>query len=79
MNMKALASSNHLICLFKNSVWNCQTDLFCRLEISDEFELRCLLHRQVGRLRSLENLVNVMGGLTVLVVVVRPIGHAARA
>jgi hypothetical protein len=39
------------------------TDLFCRLEVDDEFKLRRLLYRQIGRFRSLENLVYVVGGL----------------
>ena len=28
-----------------SSDWNCQSDLFCRLQVYDEFKLRCLLYR----------------------------------
>ena len=68
----------YLITLFARSStsdWNCQANLFCRLEVNDEFKLRRLLHRQIGRFRSLEDLVHVVGGLAEQVLVVRPVGH----
>src|SRR4030095_7882383 len=37
--------------------WNGETDLLRRLEIDHELELRCLLHRQIGRLGSLQDSV----------------------
>src|SRR5262245_18478004 len=39
----------------------CQADLFCRLEVYDEFKLYRLLHRQITWLCALKNLVYVMG------------------
>ena len=37
-------------------------NLFCRLEVNDEFKLRCLLYRQISRFGSLEDFVYVVGG-----------------
>src|SRR5258706_9819001 len=51
------------------------TNLFCRLEVDDEFKLRRLLYRQVGRFRSFENFVYVVGGLSIEVIVVHAVGH----
>jgi len=39
--------------------WNCQSDLFCRLKVNDEFKLRRLLHRQINRFGTLQDLVDV--------------------
>ena len=39
---------------------NRQADLLGGFEIDDEFELRRLLHRQIGGLGALQNLVDVM-------------------
>src|ERR1043166_6114928 len=55
---------NDLIRPLEQVEWNCETNLFGRFEVDDELKLRRLLHRQVSGLRSLENLVNVLGGLT---------------
>ena len=49
------------------------TNLFCRLEVDDEFNLHRLLYRQVGRFRSLEDPVYVVGGLAVQVIEVHPV------
>ena len=38
-----------------------QADLLRRLQVDDEFELRRLLHRQIGGLRAFEDLVDVVG------------------
>jgi hypothetical protein len=39
--------------------WNCQADLFRRLEVDNEFKLRCLLYRQVSRFGAFQDLVHV--------------------
>jgi hypothetical protein len=52
-----------------------KADLFCRLKANDEFKLRRLLYWQISRLRSLEDLVDVVGGFAVQVFVVRPVEH----
>ena len=40
---------------------NRQADLLCRFEINDEFKLRRLLHRQISRLGTFQDLVHVDG------------------
>ncbi len=35
-------SFDHLIRPREHVDWNCQTNLFCRLKVDDEFKLRCL-------------------------------------
>ena len=70
-----LALFNHLIRPLKNAARNCQTNLFCRLKIDDEFELRCLLHRQIGRFGAFQNLIHVNSRAPKEVNVVRSIGH----
>src|SRR5262249_62411085 len=68
---------NHLVRPLQHADRNRQADFFRRLEINDEFKLRRLLYRQITGLCALENLIYVVGGLTVQVSVVRPIGHEA--
>ena len=41
----------------------CQSDLFRSLQVDHEFKLRRLLHRQISRFRSFEDLVDVVGAL----------------
>jgi hypothetical protein len=43
----------------EHAVRNCQTNLFCRFKVYDEFKLRCLLHRQISRFGTFQNLVHV--------------------
>jgi hypothetical protein len=43
-----VASLDYLIRPLKHADWNCQTDLFCRLEVHDELKLRGLLDGQVS-------------------------------
>src|SRR5215510_6929264 len=52
--------------------WNCQTDLFRSFQIDDKLKLRCLLHGQISRFRSLENLVHVNSRATIEVNEVSP-------
>ena len=40
---------DHLIRPLQHADGNCQTNLFCRFEVNDEFKLRCLLHWQITR------------------------------
>ena len=66
---------DHLIRPLEHAAWNCQTDLFCRLEVNDEFKLRCLLHRQISRFGAFQDLVHVNSRAPIEVIEVRPIGH----
>jgi hypothetical protein len=65
-------SLDHLIRALEHAYWYCQTNLFCRLEVDDELKLRRLLYGQVGRFRSPENLVYVVGGPAEQIFVVHP-------
>ena len=74
----ALPSSlDHLIRPRQHVRWNCHANLFSRRKANDEFKLRRLLYRQISRFCSLEDPVDVVGGLAVQVIVVYPIGHEA--
>src|SRR5215470_9396729 len=73
----SLSSSNHFIRPRQYFDWNCQTNLFCRLEVNDDFKLRRLLHGQIAGLCALKNLVYVVGSLAEQVRSVRAIGHEA--
>ena len=44
-------------------------------EVDDQLELHGLLHGEVGRFGTFQNLVHVVGGTAVLVGAVHPIGH----
>src|SRR5439155_25740109 len=57
--------------------WNCQTNLFCRLKVYDEFKLRCLLHRQISRFGTFQDLVHVNSGALMEVSVVLTVRHEA--
>ena len=52
-------SLDHIICPLKHTDWNCQAHLFCRLKVDIEFKLRCLLHRQITRFGTFQDLVHV--------------------
>src|SRR5215813_15012913 len=67
----------HLIRLGEQVHRNCQTNQLCRLKVNDQLKLCRLLYWQIGRLRSLENLVDVAGSLAVLVIVIHPVRHEA--
>src|SRR6266581_3392073 len=68
-------SLDHLILSLEHADRNCQTNLFCRPKVDDEFNLRGLLHGQISRFGTLQNLVHVNRRAPILVNVVRPIGH----
>ena len=54
---------------------NRQTDLLRGFEIDHQLELRRLLHRQIGRLGSLQDSVHEICDAPVTVREVRPVGH----
>src|SRR4026208_1363071 len=66
---------DHLSCPFKNSVWNCQTNLFCGLQVDNKLKLRCLLHRQISRFGTLQNLIYIVRGTAEEIFVAPPVGH----
>ena len=53
---------DHFLCPHEHPRWNRQAKSFGCLEIDHQFKLNRLLYRQVGGLRSLEDLVDVDGG-----------------
>jgi hypothetical protein len=57
--------------------WNRMTDLFCRPKVNNEFKLRCLLHRQISRFGTFQDLVHVNSRAPKEVSVVHSIGHEA--
>ena len=73
--MKDLASFNDFVRPPQHLLRNRQTDLLCGLEIDDQLELRRLLDRQIGRLRSLEDFVHLICDAPVAVGEVRPVVH----
>src|SRR6185369_2729136 len=64
-----------LVRSFQHADRNRQIDLFCRLEIDNEFKLRWLLHRQVSRFGAFQDLVHVNSRAPIEVGAVSPIGH----
>src|SRR5215510_1284435 len=66
---------DHLIRPRKKLWRKCQPNLFRSLQVDDELELRCLLHWQIGRLGTSENLIHVTSRTAVEVNVVHSIGH----
>src|SRR5215813_2439549 len=72
---RAYCLFNHLICPLKYAHGNRQIDLLRCFQIDDEFKLRCLLHRQIGRFGIFQDFVYVVGGLAEQVIEVRRVGH----
>ncbi len=52
-----------------------KAELLGRLQVDDEVKLRWLLYVKVARVRTLEDLVYVIGGTAAYVKIVRPVGH----
>src|SRR5262249_25102546 len=52
-------SLDHLIRPREKLRRKCQANLFCRLEVNDKFKLGRLLHRQISRFGTFQNLVHV--------------------
>ena len=66
---------NHLI-RPRQHIWrNRETNLLRRYQIDNEFKLRWLFHREIGWLRTFENLVYISGSAPVQVENVCPVGH----
>src|SRR5205814_9638079 len=70
-----LISSKHLIRSREQVDWNWQTNLFCRFKVNDEFKLRRLLHRQISRFGTFQDLVYVNSRAPIEVIVVRSVEH----
>ena len=51
------------------------TDLFCRLKVNNEFKLRRLLHRQISRFGTSQDLVHVNSRASIEVSGVWPVEH----
>src|SRR3984893_4442100 len=50
---------DHLVGGDEQRWWDCQAERVCRLEVGDKFNFCGLLHRQLGRLFTLENAAGV--------------------
>src|SRR5262249_4584710 len=66
---------DHFIRPCKHFRWNSQVDLLSCLKVDDELKLRCLLHRQISRLGTFQDLVHVNSRTPVEVNVVCPVRH----
>src|SRR5919108_5469879 len=69
--------SNYFVRSCQHIRRNPETDLLGCLEIDDQLELRWLLHRQVGGLTSLQDLVDKRSGAPKQRYTIRPIDHQA--
>ena len=70
-----LPSLDHFIRPREQFRRKCQSDLFRCLQVDDELKLRCLLHRQISRFGTFQDLVHVNSRAPKEVIVVRPVGH----
>src|SRR6266542_1658953 len=68
-------SLDHLVRPCEHVGRNRQADLLGRFQIDDELELLRLLHREIGWLSTLQNLVHIRGGAAEQVVIVRAVVH----
>src|SRR4029434_2854749 len=73
---------HHLIILFDDFIRSrkkfggeCQSDLFRCLQVDHKLKLRRLLHRQISRFGTFQNLVHVNSRAPKEVIDVSPIGH----
>src|SRR5262249_40565365 len=66
---------NHLVRPREKLRRKCQPDLFSCLQVDRKLELRYLLHRQIGRFGTFQNLVHVNSRTPVEVNVVCPVRH----
>jgi hypothetical protein len=57
--LRFLRSLDHLIRPLEHADRNCQTDLLRCLQVDDKLKLRRLLHRQVSRFGTFQDLVHV--------------------
>jgi hypothetical protein len=72
---QSTSSLDHFIGSIQHRLRNGQTDLLCRLKVYHQLKLRGLLHRQIGRLGSLQDSVHIICDATVAVREVRRVGH----
>src|SRR5438128_6749367 len=70
-----IVSSDHFIRPLEHADWNCQTNLFGRLEVNDELKLRRLLNRQISRFGTFQDLVHVNSRAPIEISGVRPVRH----
>src|SRR5262245_55707530 len=70
-------STEPAVGLQQQRLWHRKAENPGRLEVDGQFQLRRLLDRKVAGLGSLEDLVDVGGGLSYLVVEVRGVRHEA--
>src|SRR6185437_16252190 len=59
-------SLDQLVDAQEKRLWDCQPERLGGLQTDDEIVLGRLLHRDVGRLRPAQNLVNKIGGTPVI-------------
>src|SRR4030095_1956072 len=70
-----LPSLHHFIRPREKFRRECQTDLFRCLQVDHKLKLRRLLHRQISRFCTFQDLVHVNSRAPIEVTVVRPVGH----
>jgi hypothetical protein len=66
---------DHLVGARGQRWWHSETNRFSRLEINDQTVFVWCLHREVGRLLTFENAVDVTGRLPMLIDEIGPIGN----
>src|SRR5205085_5758377 len=69
------SSFDHLIGANEHCRWHNDAKRLCGLQIDHQLELGRLFDRQVGRLRTLENLVDENGGPTKYIWIIRSVGQ----
>src|SRR5262249_10594257 len=72
-----ISAANDLICPEQNRLWDCQSEQQCSPLVDDQLELRRLLHGQVGRLGTFQDLIDVGRGATEVVTDVDAVAHEA--
>src|SRR5262249_38314885 len=73
--LRFLSSLNHLIRPRQHFDWDCQTNLFCCLEINDKLKLCSLLYRQFSRFSTFQYLVHVNSSAAEQIWIIGTIGH----
>jgi hypothetical protein len=69
------SSFDHLVGALQQRRRHFDAKRLCGLQIDHQFELGGLLDRQVGRVRTLENLVDENGGPTIEISNIRSVGQ----